>query len=99
MKKILAILIVLLFSGILQSQSCLPEGIVFNTQSQIDNFQVSYPGCREIMGDVRISGDNINNLNGLNILTSIDGDLEINTTHYLPALQGLDNLVYIGVTF
>ena len=33
---------------------CLPEGITFTTQEQIDNFQTNYPGCTEIEGDVYI---------------------------------------------
>ncbi|MCU0371231.1 MAG: hypothetical protein MUC31_07440, partial [Bacteroidales bacterium] len=61
------------FSGL--SQSCLPEGIYFESQTQIDNFQVDYPGCTEIEGDVIIFSpyDEISNLNGLSVLTSIGG--------------------------
>ncbi len=33
---------------------CLPEGITFTTQAQIDNFQLNYPGCTEIEGDMKI---------------------------------------------
>ena len=33
---------------------CLPEGITFSTQAEIDNFQTNYPGCTEIEGDVVI---------------------------------------------
>ena len=50
---------------------CLPEGITFTTQEEIDNFQSNYPGCNEIEGDVEINGDDITNLNGLNVLTSM----------------------------
>ncbi len=60
--------------------SCLPEGITFTTQEEIDNFQTNYPNCTEIEGDVLIggwNGSNITNLNGLNVLTSIGGNLEI----------------------
>ena len=58
-------------------QACLPDGITFSTQEQIDNFQTNYPNCSEIEGSVAISGDDITNLNGLNVLTSIGGDLMI----------------------
>jgi photosystem II stability/assembly factor-like uncharacterized protein len=57
---------------------CLPEGITFTTQEQIDNFQINYPGCTEIDGDVAIydiEPHDITNLNGLSNLTSIGGDL------------------------
>jgi hypothetical protein len=36
------------------SQSCLPEGIVFQTQGQIDSFQINFPGCIHIEGGVTI---------------------------------------------
>lgn len=58
------------------SQPCLPEGITFSTQEQIDNFQNNYPDCTQIVGDVRIgfyfwTTYDITNLNGLSCLTSI----------------------------
>ena len=43
--------------------SCLPEGITFTTQEQIDNFQINYPGCTEIEGNVMIYGLEIDNIN------------------------------------
>jgi len=78
------------------SQSCLPEGIIFSTQAQIDSFQINYPNCTEIEGDVNISNSNITNLNGLNVLTSIYGHLYIEENSELTSLTGLDNLTYIG---
>ena len=83
------------------SQPCLPEGITFTTQAQIDSFQINYPGCTEIEGDVEIYGDYITNLNGLNVLTSIGGYLWIGSywTGGMPnlaSLSGLDNLSSIG---
>jgi hypothetical protein len=49
----------LLFSStLLFSQGCLPEGIFFSSQEEIDNFQTNYPGCTEIEGDVVISNYN-----------------------------------------
>ncbi len=57
------------------SQPCLPEGIWFETQEQIDNFQNNYPGCTEIMGTVLIEGSNITNLDGLQVITAIGGYL------------------------
>ena len=62
------------------SQPCLPEGITFHSQEEIDNFQTNYPNCTEIEGDVTISGDDIDNLNGLDILTAIGGSLVIGDT-------------------
>ena len=59
------------------SQSCLPEGIEFTTQGQIDHFQMNFPDCSEIEGDVLIRGYYITNLDSLDVLTSVEGDLEI----------------------
>jgi CubicO group peptidase (beta-lactamase class C family) len=75
--------------------SCLPEGITFTTQLEIDNFQTNYPGCTEIEGDVHIDGESISNLSGLNVLTSIGGFLAIINTN-LPNLEGLENLIFVG---
>lgn len=57
--------------------TCLPEGIGFGTQAQIDNFQTNYPNCTVILGNVTIYGNDIANLNGLSILTSIGGIFQI----------------------
>jgi hypothetical protein len=53
------------------SQPCLPDGITFNTQEQIDNFQINHPNCTEIEGGVVIEGDDITNLDSLIVITSI----------------------------
>ena len=70
MKKIygsILMMIALLWSG------CCPDGIVFSTQSQIDNFHNNYPDCGAweftISGDLIIesaTGGEISNLNALN---------------------------------
>ena len=77
MKKFALLIFVLLLTNIAaNSQSpCLPEGITFTTQEQIDNFQANYPGCTEIMGTVLIEGNNITNLDGLEVITTIAGYL------------------------
>jgi hypothetical protein len=53
-------------------QSCLPEGITFSSQEQIDNFQTNYPDCIEIEGGVLIEGNDITNLEGLSLLEAVD---------------------------
>ena len=77
------------------SLSCLPEGITFTTQEQIDNFQTNYPGCTEIEGNVMIKGWEIIDLTGLNVLTAIGGALLIDST-MISNYWGLHNLVSIG---
>ena len=97
MKKILlliAVPFILHFAAF--SQSCLPEGITFTTQEQIDNFQSDYPGCTEIEGDVGILGVNISNLEALHVLSNIGGDLWILNTEALTSLTGLNNIISIG---
>jgi len=97
MKNLALIFITLLFFQLTTlSQPCLPEGIWFTTQAQIDSFQVNYPGCTEIEGYVGISGDDIINLNGLSVLTYIGGDLWIGSNDTLTSLTGLDSLTSIG---
>ena len=81
------------------SQGCLPDGIAFTTQAEIDSFQTNYPNCTEIEGDVYIGyyyGTDISNLNGLHILTSIGGNLNIINNDALSSLSGLENLTSIG---
>ncbi len=99
MKKVIVLLVALVGMIGAMGQGCLPEGIEFTTQEQIDNFQTNYPGCTEIEGDVvigdPISGYNINNLDGLTILTSIWGSLTIIANNFT-SLSGLENLDYIG---
>jgi hypothetical protein len=75
--------------------TCLPEGIAFNQQYQIDEFHYYYPGCTEIEGDVYIVGSSIMNLNGLSMLTSIGGSLIIAYSQ-LVSLTALGNLTHIG---
>jgi len=85
----------LLMPPFIPPNSCLPQGIQFSSQEEIDNFQTNYPGCTEIEGDVHIDGESISNLSGLNVLTSIGGFLAIINTN-LPNLEGLENLIFVG---
>ena len=78
------------------SQSCLPDGITFTTQSQIDSFQINHPNCTEIEGSVNIEGDDIVNLYGLSAITSVGESLGINNNDLLTNLTGLDNLTSIN---
>ena len=95
-KSILFILLTFIIQTEVFSQSCLPDGITFSTQSEIDSFQTNYPNCTEIEGDVEISGNDITNLNGLNVLTAFGGNFWIYYNTALTSLTGLDNLTSIG---
>jgi hypothetical protein len=101
MKKLILLLtLVILSHGFVFSQGCLPEGITFTTQEQIDDFQTNYPGCTEIEGDVLIGSMNGNlnimNLEGLNSIIKILGHLEIMGCHALGNMSGLNSLTQVG---
>jgi hypothetical protein len=106
MKTLAISFFILLFSFCIfhlsNAQGCLPEGITFETQVQIDSFQINYPGCSVIEGDMTINGSDITNLNGLITLNSIGGNLVIGVDYgwdanpALANLTGLDNLASIG---
>ena len=96
MKRLVTILLITGFNLVTSAQSCIPDYISFYLQSQVDSFQINYPGCTEIEGDVYISGNDITNLIGLAVLTSIGGDLRIENASSLTKLIGLNNLSYIG---
>ena len=105
MKKLIISMIILLCIFFIShkglAQGCLPEGITFGSQAQIDNFKSDYPGCTQIEGDVSITkgswGNNAYNLDSLNILTYIGGDLTITNTGLI-SLKGLENLQMISGT-
>lgn len=93
--------ILLVCPFLMAGQNCLPDGIHFTRQSQIDSFSIQYPGCTEIGGDVCIGNcqsaedSDITNLDGLLPLTSIKGKVTISHNPLLTSLQGLQNLVVI----
>lgn len=73
--------------------NCLPHGAyMLTTQASIDSFQYFYPGCHHLMGTVRIEGSDINNLDGLDSIISIQSYLEILNCNSLTNLQGLTQL-------
>lgn len=81
------------------SQSCLPNGITFTNQEQIDNFAANFPDCTEIEGFVTINDavdGNITNLFGLIQLSHIGGDLQIIQNEALEQLTGLHFLQSVG---
>jgi hypothetical protein len=98
MKNLLLLLAVIcVFQGAIFSQSCLPEGITFHYQYEIDNFQANYPGCTEIEGDVLIGpGGYIYNLDGLSVLSRIGGGLRMYFNPDLTSISGLHNITSIG---
>jgi len=102
MKYLCFLLLSFFVVGNVNAQSCLPEGITFTTQEQIDNFQANYPGCTEIEGDVIIHDNavgSISNLIGLNVITTFGGNLGIYVNNALFCFEGLENLTSIAGDF
>ena len=95
MKALFTTVFSLAFVYSLISQPCLPDGIWFLKQNQIDSFHIKYPGCTRIGGRVSIDRS-IKNLHGLIGLKSIDGSLQIYGNDSLTDLSGLDSLTTIN---
>jgi len=96
MKKLplsIVLLIIVNFYGL--SQPCLPDGISFTHQSEVDNFKVNHPNCTEIGGDVTVWGQEITNLDSLIVIEYIAGKLTLWETKRIKDLSGLDNLTSI----
>jgi len=85
---------VLLFGIInLKGQTCLPDGVIFTSQEQVDSFAIAYPGCTEILGDLIVSGfETVTSLDGLSQITSVGGDFEVKDNFFLTSLSGLSNI-------
>jgi len=103
MKKVVLFLLVFVFAlNKSDAQTCLPEGINFSTQSQIDSFMINYPGCTGIEGFVIVGAENgwddidIANFDSLINVTSIGEYLKLWNNDPLSDLTGLNNLTSIG---
>lgn len=80
----------------LNAQSCLPGGITFLDQAQVDNFIQNNPGCRQIEGSVYFLQSDVTNVDSLLHITRIGGDLLINGNENLENLHGLASLQSVG---
>lgn len=84
------------------AQTCLPNGITFTSQWQIDNFSANYPGCSIVLGDLiidYIEDIDVTNVDSLIHLTEIQGDLSITIQYgspFLSNLEGLSNINSVG---
>ena len=98
MKSITALFLFSLLQVIALAQPC-PDSLYLTRQAQVDSFQILYPNCTEIEGNVKIGeiwGTDITDLSGLSALSSIGGDLFIFINQALTSLSGLENLTSIG---
>lgn len=94
--KTFILLFFAIFTSVLNGQTCLNEGIVFNSQADVNAFSINYPNCTEILGDVFVQGA-VSDLSPLYNITKINGKLSIinssiNQTNIFP------NLEFIGTS-
>ena len=59
--KLFLLFLSLFHTSFLQAQTCLPGGIVFESQAAIDSFPFHYPNCQSIEGNVVINSLDIVN--------------------------------------
>lgn len=83
----------ILFPVFIYSQGCLPEGIILNSQEDVNDFASNYPGCTVIEGHVQIGGS-VYDLTGLNGVEVFQGDVTVYGSD-LTDLYGLNEQVKI----
>ncbi|HEY3387530.1 MAG TPA: hypothetical protein VGK46_13530, partial [Saprospiraceae bacterium] len=79
--------------------NCLPDGITFERQGQIDSFPILYPGCTQIDGAIviqELTAGDILNLDSLIYLTSTGSSLGIFENTLLNDFSGLSSITTIG---
>ena len=78
------------------AQTCPTDLIYLSSQEEIDNFAINYDvvNCTFENG-IAISGPDIENLNGLSGLTTVNGNLSIGS-NILTDLSGLSGLTFVG---
>lgn len=79
-----------------QNAPCLPGGITFVRQGQVDSFNIRNPGCDQVTGNLVVNG-NITRLDSLYRIKSVDGLVTISNSTTLRNLNGLQNLQSIGL--
>ncbi|MCC6815595.1 MAG: T9SS type A sorting domain-containing protein [Saprospiraceae bacterium] len=89
----ISVLVLICFAKI--HSQCGPISIVLSNQAQVDSFSINFPQCHRIDGNITISGNDIENLDGLLLIDSIDRRLEISNCPNLYNLYGLRNLTVV----
>ena len=94
------LLLFILFALVMLShsaaQGCLPDGITFTTQGQVDSFRINYPDCTEIEGSLTISGEDISQLDSLMGILSVASSLVVDNCNALSSLEGLNHINSVG---
>ncbi len=87
-----------LFTNAAIDAACPTGDITLSSQADVDNFATDYPGCTTIPAGIEITveGNGITNVEGLKVLTAIDGQLEIQNCPDLVTLKGLRNITTVN---
>jgi len=91
-KAIVYLAFIVLIPFQLSAQGCLPEGIIFTSQEEIDLFPQTYGSCHTIEGFLTIQGEDITNVDSLYSIRNIDSTLRIQSCPNLTSLLGFSNL-------
>ena len=73
---------------------CYEGDVILTNQIEVDEFIFNYSRC--IQGDLTISGNDITNLLGLELLTIVTGNVKIIINPLLENLTGLELLQHVG---
>jgi len=102
MRFLFTIILAFLYLNCSFAQTCLPNGIAFYSQAEIDNFPTDYPGCTEILGGLTIVGDSnglilmanssLLNLDGLSSINAVFNGLVILENALLNDITGLSGV-------
>jgi hypothetical protein len=98
-KSIATIFTLFLFAMPPATSQCPTGDILLNTQEEIDDFSIDYPGCIDLPFGITIDdslSNAITNLDGLAQIGSVGGFLSIINNAALTNLNGLNNLIDIG---
>lgn len=97
--RAIAVSFLLIFSLINKftaQSSCLSEGLIISSSSDITNFKNNYPDCTHIIGKL-FAFTPVSSLDGMQQIKSIGGDLGLCCTNWsFKDLKGLENLESVG---
>ncbi|SEJ53802.1 Por secretion system C-terminal sorting domain-containing protein [Dyadobacter sp. SG02] len=85
-------LLLLRMPALAQTCGSLNNTITLSSQAQVNAFSTTYPGCTQVLGDIRVEGADIVDLNGLTNIQQIDRSLWIINNPLLTNMSGLSNL-------
>jgi hypothetical protein len=99
--SVLRLAVLLCLAAIIASPAraadCSPSNITLTSQAGVDNFQANHGPCDKVTGQLRISGEDIRDLQGLQSLETVLGSLLIEDNNLLTNLDGLSGLTIVAI--